>query len=46
VVSVAALPLLGSGKTDYAAVLRLAAQADSASPSEIAGPEPAGLVAS
>ena len=32
VVRAAALPLLGSGKTDYAAVLRLAAQADGSHP--------------
>jgi hypothetical protein len=35
------LPLLGSGKTDYPAVLRLAAADSSAA----AGSEPAGLVA-
>jgi acyl-[acyl-carrier-protein]-phospholipid O-acyltransferase/long-chain-fatty-acid--[acyl-carrier-protein] ligase len=34
VVSTAALPLLGSGKTDYAAVLRLAAAADASHPGE------------
>jgi acyl-[acyl-carrier-protein]-phospholipid O-acyltransferase/long-chain-fatty-acid--[acyl-carrier-protein] ligase len=44
VIAVAALPLLGSGKTDYPAVQRLAA-ANSGSPGEPADPEPTGLVA-
>jgi len=42
---VAALPLLGSGKTDYPAVQRLAATADTGSPEEPAGSEPAGIIA-
>jgi len=39
VVSVAALPLLGSGKTDYAKVLRLATAADRAGVRESPDPE-------
>ena len=45
VVAVAALPLLGSGKTDYPAALRLAATADGARPGEpAAAPAAAGAV--
>jgi acyl-[acyl-carrier-protein]-phospholipid O-acyltransferase/long-chain-fatty-acid--[acyl-carrier-protein] ligase len=42
---VAALPLLGSGKTDYPAVQQIAASADTGSPGEPAGSEPAGIAA-
>jgi acyl-[acyl-carrier-protein]-phospholipid O-acyltransferase/long-chain-fatty-acid--[acyl-carrier-protein] ligase len=38
------LPLLGTGKTDYAAVTRLAEQAMAAPPREITPVEPASLV--
>jgi acyl-[acyl-carrier-protein]-phospholipid O-acyltransferase/long-chain-fatty-acid--[acyl-carrier-protein] ligase len=46
VVQVATLPLLGSGKTDYAAVLRLAAEADGSRPGDTGDGEVSSLVAS
>ena len=45
VVAVAALPLLGSGKTNYPAALRLAATADSTRSGEPAASEAVRLVA-
>jgi acyl-[acyl-carrier-protein]-phospholipid O-acyltransferase/long-chain-fatty-acid--[acyl-carrier-protein] ligase len=46
VVAVATLPLLGSGKTDYAAVLRLAASVDGSHPGDTGDGEVSSLVAS
>ena len=46
IVLVAVLPLLGSGKTDYAAVLRLAAEANFSHPGDTRDGEVSGLVAS
>jgi acyl-[acyl-carrier-protein]-phospholipid O-acyltransferase/long-chain-fatty-acid--[acyl-carrier-protein] ligase len=46
VVAVAALPLLGSGKTDYAAVSRLAAEANGLRPGDTGEDEVSSLVAS
>ena len=46
VVRAAALPLLGSGKTDYAAVLQLATEADAARPRDTGDGEVSSLVAS
>ncbi|HEY8872208.1 MAG TPA: AMP-binding protein, partial [Stellaceae bacterium] len=46
IVQVATLPLLGSGKTDYAAVLRLAAQADGSRPGDTGDGEVSSLAAS
>jgi len=46
VVLVAALPLLGSGKTDYGAVLRLAAEVDGSHPGDTGDGGVPSLVAS
>jgi acyl-[acyl-carrier-protein]-phospholipid O-acyltransferase/long-chain-fatty-acid--[acyl-carrier-protein] ligase len=43
VIEIEHLPLLGTGKTDYAAVTRLAEQATASAPSEISQAEPAAL---